>query len=1648
MRKYFPLLLVLLLVAPSLVPAIKVEAEEPAPVVYRGGNYVDTDFGNGTHSWESAPQWVFNGSHYVPYIYSETEDYIQVQSGLVGARIYKSGYAEFWDPNMTEVRLYEERWEVSYYDGRWKVSDTYNPEFSVTMDEGTVNVTVGFITDWPNNGERAFTVKYIFREGSALKHEIDFTSYASEQYEFNVTQKWAGIVASKVKHDQGEDVITTATTVDSSHFRFLKENGNLSIVENQWDMYYGYNETVGVYYVLENKNLKPVEIDVHAQGLKADFVFGTWNLAQGESLRIDPGTATLEATYDEGVYLQSGTYKTNLGMDDLHFYRNNFELHIWRAFIEWDITSIPDVATVTEVTFKYHGRSHTADGGHIHEFGFRPSTSGTNQQKYNEAGEGTVYASGGGFPVVGANQQINLGAVARTDLEAQLSANWFAIGLQNDNEATESYSCKINSEDYGSSNPKPSLYVVYSTVTAPTVSTLSATSVEETTANPRGQVTATGGENPTRYIEYDIDSGAPYAYSDNAGVGGTGIYNSDLTGLTPGEKYYYRAKAGNSGGTAYGSEMTFITKPNAPSSLNAYSPTDTQISLSWTKGTGAYYTYVRRKVGSYPTSISDGVQVYADTGSGTTDSSLSPGVYYFYRAWSRAYDGEWGPYSDSYSSDAEYTKPSNPSGLSATAMGSTQIDLAWTKGTGADKTHIRRKIGSYPTSISDGDPAYFDTGVSKEDTGLIAGNDYYYRGWAYDTDSGYYSSGYTEDWDRTPQTHNEEVSQSLSITGEAIRTLSAVRSPTQGIMASVNSLRSWQTSRTLTQSLTPVIDGGRTWDTTRIATQSIVSVLTGNRIWDATRNLEQTIQFNFETSRLWTLMKKATQSLSASFNAERNWSTSRLIPQSLSMASGVGRTLGAMRVLTQAITATFNGERLMSLLRTVSQGFSLSLEGNRLLGLIRSATQEITSTFNAKRTLDAIRTASQTIAATFDIERVWGTSRTITQGISMLFNANRLLSLSRMVSQSVSPVFNAFKAGTFPRVVSQSLSFVSNTFTRLYGFMAETVSLTITTAFDALREWSLLRTMAQSLTATFNSGRAWTALRVLAQSISMSSNVERLWSTMRTVSQGVSTAFNGERFVVLLRSVAQGISISGSTDRLWNALRTVSQTITASTNVGRLWSTTRELAQTVSMSFIIERLWSTTRALTQGLSATFEGNRVVALLRSGAQGISASFNSERLLDARRMITQALTATFSTERLWSTLRTATQGISASFNTGRLWSTLRTVYQGISTTINGERLVNLLRSGIQAVSVSLNSERLLGAMRTLSQEIVTSVSAFKTGNYLKVLSQGLSTAFNTERYWVTSRVLIQELSAAFNAQRIWTLMRRVSQAMSLSMEGNRFLSLIRSAMQGITVSTNIERSWVAMKIASQMITATFNGLREWSLLRTMAQSLSVILNAERVLTALRTLTQDIVASFNSVRFWTAFRGVSQIISTSLSVERIGTFSRGVFQGLNLVLDSLIDLPAFMRQLSLSINVATQTLRSWSLSRVLTQGLNLVSEVRIFMGIAKGELVSLSLEVLIRLNVFYGMLNAFNTGLIMLNALTLLSTGMFIGRDRDVGWGAISTFLWFTTAMATIVDNPENWISVRVYGMAGVILIVLTLISIIQRLEPEEEYFEDWG
>ena len=143
------------------------------------------------------------------------------------------------------------------------------------------------------------------------------------------------------------------------------------------------------------------------------------------------------------------------------FYDAEADHPIDRGYIEWDVSSIPDTAIITDTIFKYEGPVVNYVDCHIHEMlGARPSTS-DNQAIFDNAGSGTVYADPTGFPERGTNKQVDLGASADSDLQNQLSSDWFAIGIQADDEVGVGSESSIASEEYIGVNPKPTLYVEY-----------------------------------------------------------------------------------------------------------------------------------------------------------------------------------------------------------------------------------------------------------------------------------------------------------------------------------------------------------------------------------------------------------------------------------------------------------------------------------------------------------------------------------------------------------------------------------------------------------------------------------------------------------------------------------------------------------------------------------------------------------------------------------------------------------------------------------------------------------------------------------------------------------------------------------------------------------------------------------------------------------------------------------------------------------------------------------------------------------------------------------------------------------------------------------------------------------------------------------
>lgn len=183
-------------------------------------------------------------------------------------------------------------------------------------------------------------------------------------------------------------------------------------------------------------------------------------------------------------------------------------------------------------------------------------------------------------------------------------------------------------------NRQMSLYGTGVSITAPTVTTQAASNVEATTATGNGNITNTGGENcDKRGIVYGLTSqgdpggaappGGYDSYEEQTGSFGTGAFTRSLTGLSTGRTYYARAYAHNSAGYNYGAEVSFLTKPAAPTNVQATDGAHTdKVVVTWTKSTGATGYQVYRD-GS-PLGWLGDVATYDDTGA--DPPTITPGA--------------------------------------------------------------------------------------------------------------------------------------------------------------------------------------------------------------------------------------------------------------------------------------------------------------------------------------------------------------------------------------------------------------------------------------------------------------------------------------------------------------------------------------------------------------------------------------------------------------------------------------------------------------------------------------------------------------------------------------------------------------------------------------------------------------------------------------------------------------------------------------------------------------------------------------------------------------------------------------------------------------------------------------------------------------
>ncbi len=273
---------------------------------------------------------------------------------------------------------------------------------------------------------------------------------------------------------------------------------------------------------------------------------------------------------------------------------------------------------------------------------------------------------------------------------------------------------------------------------------LTATPISPTQVNLSWSTPSNNGGYPiTGYkIQYRIGGGS---YADLASnTGSTDVIYSH-TGVTAGQVYVYRVYTITSFGTSEKSsaEATAQPKtassssaPTAPSGLSATAVSPTQINLSWSAPSNnggyqitGYKIEVKKGSGSYSALASN-------TGNATTTYShagLATGMTHSYKVYAinsigtsaASPEASATPTTTSISSP-----PAPPTGLAATSISGTQINLSWSApsnngGSAITGYKIEYKTGSGSYSVLVANTA--NTATIYSHTGLTAGQVYVYR---------------------------------------------------------------------------------------------------------------------------------------------------------------------------------------------------------------------------------------------------------------------------------------------------------------------------------------------------------------------------------------------------------------------------------------------------------------------------------------------------------------------------------------------------------------------------------------------------------------------------------------------------------------------------------------------------------------------------------------------------------------------------------------------------------------------------------------------------------------------------------------------------------------------------------------------------------
>lgn len=438
---------------------------------------------------------------------------------------------------------------------------------------------------------------------------------------------------------------------------------------------------------------------------------------------------------------------------------------IYRAFVYFDTSAIPDASTITDAKlYAYVSSWDDDDNAQVYIVNGMPTYPsdplvladydytkyGSFTTTYGYADVGTDLASAGYHKVNTSDSTLLKAIVNKT--------GYTKLGLidrcDKENDAVSGLNYLAYYTYEKGVGYRPYLEITYTAV-APTVTVSAATSVTNTTARLNGNLVDTGGENPTVTVYWgDNDGGTTPASWDNSSAPtspsqpqGVAAFYKDVTGLAENTLIYFKAKATNTGGTGWSSTLSFTTYGDPDVSTQAASAiavTTARLNSVVNSDNGLPVT-IRFGWGLTSESAIEDYDDY-DTVAGTWTTGQHPyldiatlagsTLYYFMVEGTTAYGVDLGAVLN-FTTENSVGDPSDFHGIPT----GTTVSLTWTKGTGAGESVVRFATADYPTLPTEGFAVYSGTSASYLHTGLTGGTTLFYSLWG--MSGGNYSTNYT-----------------------------------------------------------------------------------------------------------------------------------------------------------------------------------------------------------------------------------------------------------------------------------------------------------------------------------------------------------------------------------------------------------------------------------------------------------------------------------------------------------------------------------------------------------------------------------------------------------------------------------------------------------------------------------------------------------------------------------------------------------------------------------------------------------------------------------------------------------------------------------------------------------------------------------------